>query len=124
MSSVVWTMGCATAAAVLGLLFVLALLAGEAARREAFLLYKRLVFEKTLRENLPTTRPAWDAAARWAETLSKIDEGRAADLIRRATDASRRKADRLDAVARVMAELTRPPAVKAPTTTSIARKAA
>lgn len=126
MTPVAWTLACSTVAALLATLYVAVLLAGEAARREAFLLFKRLLFEKTFREILPTTRPAWEAAARYAEILSGLDEDRAADLIRRAADASRRKADRMDAVRRVMMELEKPPpapppAARAPLATSLRR---
>lgn len=103
-----WTLTCALAAATLSLLYIAALLTSEAARRDAFRLYKRLVFEKTFRDLLPTTRPAWESAALYAETLATMDERRAADLLRRAADASRRRADRMEAVRKVMAEIEKP----------------
>ncbi|MCE9584276.1 MAG: hypothetical protein K8T20_17455 [Planctomycetes bacterium] len=107
-----WTVLCASLGAGLALFLAATVLAGEAARREAFVIYRRLLFEKSLRDILPTTRPAWEAAARYAEQLCGMEETRAADLLRRAADASRRKADRLDAVRKALAELDRPGAKK------------
>lgn len=105
-----WSLSCAAFGAGLAIFLSATVLAGEAARREALQVYRRLLFEKSLRDLLPTTRPAWEAAARYAGQLTEMDESRAADLLRRAADASRRKADRLEAVRRALAELDRPPA--------------
>ncbi|KAF0242802.1 MAG: hypothetical protein FD180_3741 [Planctomycetota bacterium] len=105
-----WTIACASLGALLALFLAASVLAGEAARREALQVYRRLLFEKSLRDLLPTTRPAWETAARYAGQLSDMEEYRAAELLRRAADASRRKADRLEAVRRALAELDRVPA--------------
>lgn len=104
-----WTIACASLGAGLALFLAASVLAGEAARRDALQIYRRLLFEKSLRDLLPTTRPAWETAARYAGQLSDMDELRAAELLRRAADASRRKADRLEAVRRALSELERAP---------------
>ena len=106
----VWTVACASFGAVLALTLAASVLAGEASRRDALQIYRRLLFEKSLRDLLPTTRPAWETAARYAGQLCDMDEARAADLLRRAADASRRKADRLEAVRRALSELDKAPA--------------
>jgi hypothetical protein len=106
----VWTIACASFGAVLAIFLAMSVLAGEASRREALQIYRRLLFEKSLRDLLPTTRPAWETAARYAGQLCDMEESRAADLLKRAADASRRKADRLEAVRRALADLDRLPA--------------
>lgn len=105
-----WTAACAALGALLALFLSATVLAGEVSRREALKIYRRLLIEKSLRDLLPTTRPAWEAASRYAGQLGEMDEARAADLLRRAADASRRKADRLEAVRRALAELDAPAA--------------
>jgi len=119
----VWTLICSATAAALGLMYVAALLAGEATRREGMRLYKRLLVEQTFRDLLPTTRPAWEAAARYAEMLTAMDEAQAAEILRRAADASRRRADRMEAVRRVMAEAERPAAAARSTEAASRREA-
>jgi hypothetical protein len=110
MDTPAWTIACAAAAAALGLLYTLTLLAGEASRRDSLRIFRRLLLEKSLRDILPTTRLGWEAAARWADALSRMDAARAADLLRIAADASRRRADRLEAVRKVLDEIERRPA--------------
>ncbi|NUN47891.1 MAG: hypothetical protein HUU15_03575 [Candidatus Brocadiae bacterium] len=114
MGDTLW-MVAGTATGLLGIaLVVAAAFAGAGARKEALAVYKRLLLEKSLRELLPTTRSAWELAAHWADRLSAMEDARAADLLKRAADASRRKADRMEAVRRVLAELGPPPASTPP----------
>lgn len=105
MDTPAWTFACAAAAAALGLLYTFALLAGEAARRESLRVFRRLLLERSLRDILPTTRPAWESAARYADSLSRLGAAHAADLLRRAADASRRRADRMEAVKLILDEI-------------------